>query len=268
MIRNRANPKPSVSLCLCGNPSQKLNSLKKTFVRLLYANTNLPRKYIMPILLVLFFSLLFAVSADDFEYPTLINPDGTIQTREFTNEQRATFEIVKKDVKFFQGELSKFIPYLVRQGSIKNNSYTREIRNFTETQPGRRLQHFVIETFVLKMAEGKLDSISFHKRRTRLSSKMDSETVIKSISNEPSNEEMTGVKVQVDKHTNYTESNAPIRKMVSMSEIPSPVDRIRLLRTYRTKLEEAVRELDKLVDHKALNDRINLSNTLNDVELE
>lgn len=79
---------------------------------------------------------------------------------------------------------------------------------------------------------------------------------------------MTGVKVQVDKHTNYTESNAPIRKMVSMSEIPSPVDRIRLLRTYRTKLEEAVRELDKLVDHKALNDRINLSNTLNDVELE
>ncbi len=222
----------------------------------------------MHTLLFLFFALLFAVSANDFEYPTLINPDGTIQTREFTNDQKATYEIVKKDVKFFQTEISKFLPYLIRNGKIKNNSYTREIRNFTETQPGRRNQHFVQETFILKIGEGKIDSISFQKRRTRLNPKMDSETVIKSISNDTSNEEMTSVKVQIDTHTNYTEPAAPIRKIVGMTEIPSPVDRIRLLRSYRAKLEEAVRELDKMLDHKTLSDRTNLSNTLNDVELE
>lgn len=220
------------------------------------------------ILMAIYFTLLFAVSANDFEYPTLINPDGTIQVREFSNEQKTTYEVVKKEVKYFQAELSRMLPYLIRQGKIKNNSYTREIRNFTETQPGRRNQHFVQETFILKLAEGKIDTISFLKRRTRLNPKMDSETVIKSISNDTGNEEMTSVKLQIDTHTNYTEPNAPISRKFSMTEIPSPVDRIKLLRSYRSKLEEAVRELDKLVDHKALNDHTILSNTLNDIELE
>ncbi len=225
-------------------------------------------KVSMRILFLFFFSFTMVVYGNDFEYPTLINPDGTIQIREFTNEQKQTFDIVKKDVKYFQTELAKFLPYLIRQGKIKNNSYTREIRNFTETQPGRRNQHFVQENFILKIAGGKIETISFQKRRTRLNPKMDSETIIRSISNDTSNEEMTGVKVQIDTHTNYTESNAPIRKVVGMMEIPSPVDRIRLLRSYRSRLEEALRELDKMLDHKVLNDRTNLSNTLNDVELE
>jgi hypothetical protein len=230
---------------------------------------NLLRKNAMQrILIAFYFTLFFAVSANDFEYPTLINPDGTIQVREFSNEQKASFEIVKKEVRYFQAELSRMLPYLIRQGKIKNNSYTREIRNFTETQPGRRNQHFVIESFVLKLAEGKIDMISFQKRRTRLNPKMDSETVIKSISNDMGNEDMTSVKLQIDTHTNYTESNSPISRVFSMTQIPSPVDRIKLLRSYRTKLEEVVRELDKLVDHKALNDHTILSNTLNDIELE
>ena len=41
-----------------------------------------------------------------------------------------------------------------------------------------------------------------------------------------------------------------------------------MLRVYRTKVEEALRELDKIVDHKAINEHTILSNSLNDVEVE
>ncbi|HMW03520.1 MAG TPA: hypothetical protein PK079_02155 [Leptospiraceae bacterium] len=222
------------------------------------------RKFVF--ILLIGFSFLWA---EDFEYPTLINPDGTIQRREFSKEQKTTFDSIQKDVKYFHTELSKILPYLIREGKVKEKSYTREIRNFTETPPGRTNSHFVSENFVIKLTnDGKVENISFLKRRSRLNPKMYSETVIRTISNDISNEEMTALKVQIDTYTNYTDPSAPIRKLVSMSEIPSPLDRIRLLRTYRAKLEEAVREIDKLIDHKVLNDHIKLSNTLNDIELE
>ena len=115
---------------------------------------------------------------------------------------------------------------------------------------------------------GKLSSISFLKRRTRLNPKMETETVIRSLSNELNNEEMTSVKLQIDTHTNYTEANKPVSKVFAMTDIPSPVDRIKMLRVYRTKVEEALRELDKIVDHKAINEHTILSNSLNDVEVE
>lgn len=217
---------------------------------------------------IYFFILIFSISASDFEYPTLINPDGTIQTREFSKEQKQTFDLVKKDIQYFQAEITKILPYLIRNGKVKGNVYTREFRNFTETQPGRRNNHFVNESFVLNVTDGKLSSISFLKRRTRLNPKMETETVIRSLSNELNNEEMTSVKLQIDTHTNYTEANKPVSKVFAMTDIPSPVDRIKMLRVYRTKVEEALRELDKIVDHKAINEHTILSNSLNDVEVE
>lgn len=220
-------------------------------------------------ILTLFLISISSVLADDFEYPTLVNPDGTIQRREFSKEQKTSFEMIQKDVKHFHNELSKMLPYLIRQGKIKNNVYSREFRNFTETQYRGRNQHFVTEKFNFRLTgDGKVENISFTKRRARLNPKMDSEVVIRTISNEVGNEEMTTLKLQIDTHTNYTDPSSPIQKVVTMLDIPSPVDRIKLLRTYRVKLEEAVREIDKLIDHKVLNDRVNLSNTLNDIELE
>lgn len=218
--------------------------------------------------LVCNFLLVFTIYASDFEYPTLINPDGTIQIREFSKEQKRTYDNVKKDIQYFQSEIAKILPYLVRNGKVKGNVFTREFRNFTETQPGRRNQHFVNEFFVLNLTDGKLNSISFLKRRTRLNPRMETETVVRSLSNEVGNDDMSNVKLQIDTHTNYTDTKEPIRKIFSMNDIPSPADRIKMLRTYRTKVEEALRELDKIVDHKAINEHTILSNSLNDVEIE
>jgi hypothetical protein len=220
------------------------------------------------IYLVVYFLLVFTISATDFEYPTLINPDGTIQVREFSKEQKFTFDSLKKEIAYFQAEISKILPYLIRNGKVKNNSYTKEIRNFIETQPGRRNQHFVYESFMISLTDGRLSSISFIKRRTRLNPKMETETVIRYISNDTINNENPNIKLKIDTHTNYTESSSPNTKVFSMSDIPSPVDRIKLMRTYRTKVEEALRELDRIVDHKMLNDHTIMSNTLNDIELE
>lgn len=175
--------------------------------------------------LLLIFCLFsfFTIFATEYEYPTLMNPDGTIQSRDYNKEQRITFESIKKDVTYFQTEIGKILPYLIRNGKVKNNSYTKEVRNFIETQPGSRNQHFVSETFVLNVNNGKLNSISFLRRRTRLNPKMETETIIRTISNEVTNEELSSVKLQIDTHTNYTDPKMPIKKIIPMTFIPSPM---------------------------------------------
>lgn len=216
----------------------------------------------------LFFSLILTVQPSDWEYPALINPDGTIQPREFTKEQKHIFDFLKKDILYYHTEISKIVPYLTHTGRVKNNTFTKEIRNFIETQPGRRNQHFVSESFVLNLKEGKLTSISFLKRRTRLSSKMESETVVRTISNDTTNESMTAIKLQIDTHTNYTDTKVPISRVFPISEIPYGADRLKLIRAYRTKVEETLRELDRIVERKMMNNHTTISNTLGDVEIE
>jgi hypothetical protein len=79
---------------------------------------------------------------------------------------------------------------------------------------------------------------------------------------------MTGVKLQVDTHTNYTEFKNPVRKVYNLAEIPSPRDRIKFLRSYKTNVEEALRELDRIINRNSSNDKVILSNTLKEIEIE
>ncbi len=67
----------------------------------------------------LFFSLILTVQPSDWEYPALINPDGTIQPREFTKEQKHIFDFLKKDILYYHTEISKIVPYLTHTGRVK-----------------------------------------------------------------------------------------------------------------------------------------------------
>ena len=59
---------------------------------------------------------------------------------------------------------------------------------------------------------------------------MESETIVRTISNDVSGEEMSKVKLQIDTHTNYTEPKFPISRIFAINEIPSLVDRIKLIK--------------------------------------
>ncbi len=219
---------------------------------------------------MLFYLLVLAFSLELFsdEFPTLINPDGSFQFREFNSEQKKTYVFLKNQINYFHSEISKIVPYLNRMKLIQKDEYTREFRNYIEVEPYTRKQFFLVDTFTIKTAAGKFSGIDFKRNRTLIEANRDPETVIKSIGNEIVGDDFSTLNLKVVTYANYSDPKNPLTQKFVFKEMISPLDRIKLMRAYRNKVEEALRSLDKMVDRKALNDNTSISNTLKEIEIE
>jgi hypothetical protein len=217
--------------------------------------------------LTLYLVFIVSLYAID-EYPTLINPDGSFQFKEFNEGQKKSLEFMKSQNKYFLDEIQKFIPYLIKIKSFKENTFTREFRNYIEQIPNSKKKYFVRDTFSIKINSGKIQSIEFSRTKSLLNPEYNPETVIKTIQNSFETENLDSLSLSVETKADHIDKEKPEIKKFSFKETISPIDRIKILRAYRNKLEETLRELDKLVDFKALQNHTNISNTLKEIEID
>ncbi len=221
-------------------------------------------KQILTAIFILFSSNIF--SSDDF--PTLINSDGTLKFREFTKEQKDSFNFLKKQIDYFHSEISKYVPYLIRQKKIKKNQFIKEFRNYSEYELGTRKKLHIIDSFTLRLNGDKIQGIDFKKMKAIISTNRDQETIIKSISNDLVQDDFANLHLKIENFDSDIDPKKSEVQTFVMKDMISPLDRLKVLRSYRNKVEEALRELDKQIDHKAVMDNAYIQNTLKEIELE
>lgn len=219
-----------------------------------------------PILLIFIFLLQISIFSDDF--PTLINQDGTLKFIEFTKEQKDSYEFLKKQIDYFHSEIAKYIPYLQLQKKIKKNEFVKEFRNYSETELGTRKKLHIIDSFVLRINGGKLQGIDFKKMKIIISTDRDQETIVKSISNDLLQDDFANLHLKIENFDSDIDPKKSEVQTFVMKTMISPLDRLKVLRSYRYKVEQALRELDKQIDHKAVMDNTYINNTIKEIELE
>lgn len=213
--------------------------------------------------------ILFSLSIYSSEdFPTLINPDGTLKFREFTKEQKDSYEFIKKQIDYYHAEIAKYIPYLIREKKIKKNQYFRQFRNYTETEIGTRKKLHIIDSFTLRLNGDKLQGIDFKKMKAIISTNRDQETIVKSISNDLLQDDFANLHLKIENFDSDIDPKKSEVQTFVMKSMISPLDRLKVLRSYRNKVEEALRELDKQIDHKAVMDNAYIKNTIKEIELE
>lgn len=213
--------------------------------------------------IILLFPLLISLSLFSDEYPTLINPDGSPKFQEYNKEELKDYEGLLKQIGDFHDKINQALPFVIKNYKLKD-SLTRTIFAYEEVTPGNPIHHFIFDSYNMKISGDKVDTITFFRRKSRMTPKYEEKTVTKEIINKVS-PDMKGLVMKVTTRTPDVDPAKPQIELYKIDEMFSPSDRIFFLRDYRIRIEEIAKDMDKLVEKKVEKDRLRIKNTLKNI---
>ncbi|TGK01154.1 hypothetical protein EHQ53_09475 [Leptospira langatensis] len=199
------------------------------------------KKHILFFLLLVFFS--WGSSAQDFE------ADGQIKILPYEPTQVRDIEGLTRDIKLFHKRIEQMLPFLSKRKKIIDNEYFQFVPALENFNFPVRDRYLVDKKFYLKVSGGqnalKLDGVRFITRKSLVTKLRPIDDQTGEMKNESvANSDPSTIVLTLKKKT-----DAGIKEEVySLSNIRSPYQRVKFVRSYRDNLAEVIQAIDKYVE--------------------
>jgi len=206
------------------------------------------------ILLFLFPIALFA--ADEAKKPVIQNdpfvlaPDGSIAVIPYNPRQLESVNKISQEIDFYHSQINEKIKFLSFEKRMKDSRYGQVgyARAIQLPYESPYVQH---SRYVMKLkggggAEGggfSLDEISFWSRKSLTQHHKEPITIYREMKNSASNGGAKSLTISVRTVTIYDDTS----NTYELEKIQSPWDRLKLMRTYRDRLIEVLRSIDRYI---------------------
>ncbi len=209
-------------------------------------------------------STFAGISSQEFE------PDGKVKILPYEQGQVKDLEVLGKDIVEFHKRIESRLGFLNQRKQIQDNLYSQFIPAYEDQIPQSRNRYMLDLRFVLKVSGAgatnsplKLESVVFWSRKSLISKMRPQYEEISILKNDKiTNEGPNSIELVVRKKTD----SGTKETVYNVATIREPVQRIKLVRIYRTNLLEIIRRIDKYVEGSIKNAAEDVETTLREVE--
>lgn len=198
--------------------------------------------------LALSFLFVGILHSQDFN---TIDKDGSIQIVPSSPSQEKIVELLAIEIGNYHKEIEKRIPFFQKEKRITDGKYIQASLAREDIPPLAKKSTIINNRYILGLKGGEggysLDEVTFWSRHSLVGKGYDPITTIREFSNKVGDSpKMEGLKLKIKKLTEY----GITENIYDLKNIKYPKERIKLVVSYRDRLIEIIRTMDRYINGK------------------